>query len=751
MRLSNAILGLLLSSVAISQTLPPQVRDIPYGVSWDGVKYFAPSMNVLYDKIEAIIAGAVDPILSDIVTQNPGADEMLYWVAPGTSAALVTSAFMRGLMAAANSDHVRPSLDLPTIDVRDHPYHAAGNGVADDTASLQAAIDAVVAAGGGTVYLPSGSFLITATLTVGDGTTGVNGLTIASGGFGQSEIVWGGAGADNMIELLGCTGTTLENVTLDGMGIAGTTGIYHTTGAATASMYTMVRNCAILNCPAGGYRVRQWSATATCDFLTFDNCNLSYNGLYALKIEGGVRQCDIRGGSIVSNTQYGIHLVDGRFCAYDTTFALNSPAYAAGTATFTQTSTTVTGAGTAWTAGMAGRRIRRGTATKWYTIQSVTNATTLVLTGAFAEASGADTYQIIDDTAADVYVDGEIASFAVYGGTSESLKFLTGDWVGDAGWSRLLQPNIISGLNQANHDLAGGISAVDISVDYDCSRPLILTGCKFHGDVQLGSKCSSVMSFHTDFFNWERSAGDPDPITGFIGAGANAVSMFGRTDNSVGDGSITGQLLLGGGTLMVSTPSSWINGIDIRSVEGTVYRRIGFADASPDTYYAAVGWIAYNVNPGADEPLGWRCLIAGDGPAESVKSTWQPFFADANGYSVPPMHITMTIVDDGDWANEAVSIWQAPAAGVTITSVRAAVVGSSTPTLTYNIEERAYNTINSAGTDIYASDQVADADEEIETAFSNDAIAANNRLVFTTGAGAESGTVDQITLTIYYE
>lgn len=60
--------------------------------------------------------------------------------------------------------------------VKASPYLAAGNGVADDTAAIQAAIDACTAAGGGVVYLPKGTYKITAALVlkagvslVGDG------------------------------------------------------------------------------------------------------------------------------------------------------------------------------------------------------------------------------------------------------------------------------------------------------------------------------------------------------------------------------------------------------------------------------------------------------------------------------------------------------------------------------------------------------------------------------------------------------
>lgn len=113
---------------------------------------------------------------------------------------------------------------------------------------------------------------------------------------------------------------------------------------------------------------------------------------------------------------------------------------------------------------------------------------------------------------------------------------------------------------------------------------------------------------------------------------------------------------------------------------------------------------------------------------------------------------TTTVYSDGSWASEAIPIWQAPSDdALTIVQVNAAVVGSGTPTLAYNIEERAWASLATAGTDVFAADVTADADGLESTSFSNASMAAKAHMVLTTGSSPDSGTVDAITVTIYYK
>jgi len=70
----------------------------------------------------------------------------------------------------APADPGLPALAAASVNVRSRPYRAAGDGRADDTRAIQGALDAVGAAGGGTVLVPAGTYLIKSHLIVPAGT-----------------------------------------------------------------------------------------------------------------------------------------------------------------------------------------------------------------------------------------------------------------------------------------------------------------------------------------------------------------------------------------------------------------------------------------------------------------------------------------------------------------------------------------------------------------------------------------------------
>src|SRR4051812_12249436 len=62
----------------------------------------------------------------------------------------------------------------PPVDVTNARFGGVGDGVHDDTAAIQAALDAARAGGGGAVFVPAGTYLVTADLSIG-GKTSLNG------------------------------------------------------------------------------------------------------------------------------------------------------------------------------------------------------------------------------------------------------------------------------------------------------------------------------------------------------------------------------------------------------------------------------------------------------------------------------------------------------------------------------------------------------------------------------------------------
>lgn len=120
-------------------------------------------------------------------------------------------------------------------------FGAVGNGVVDDTTAIQAAITAAGTAGGGEVYIPTGVYKISATLTIGNGTNttdstyqgvsfigqsrGANADEVAPVGSyeGPASIVWAGANHGTMIRIDGpIGGVNVSDLHLDCANLADT-------------------------------------------------------------------------------------------------------------------------------------------------------------------------------------------------------------------------------------------------------------------------------------------------------------------------------------------------------------------------------------------------------------------------------------------------------------------------------------------------------------------------------------------------
>lgn len=93
------------------------------------------------------------------------------------------------------------------INVKEH-FGAKGDGVTDDTAAIQAAIDA--AGVGGVIYIPQGTFILT------DGITLLNRQTLRGGGIG-TVLSWSANPSTNCVQM--ASYATLADMTIDGTGI----------------------------------------------------------------------------------------------------------------------------------------------------------------------------------------------------------------------------------------------------------------------------------------------------------------------------------------------------------------------------------------------------------------------------------------------------------------------------------------------------------------------------------------------------
>ena len=101
-------------------------------------------------------AGGSAPTLT-----NVGAGEALY--KPGTSYDFKTLRGSSGIGFTASVNELK-LVDTLYFNVKN--YGAIGDGLTDDSAAIQAAINACIAAGGGIVFFPAGSYLINTTLLV---------------------------------------------------------------------------------------------------------------------------------------------------------------------------------------------------------------------------------------------------------------------------------------------------------------------------------------------------------------------------------------------------------------------------------------------------------------------------------------------------------------------------------------------------------------------------------------------------------
>lgn len=142
-----------------------------------------------------------------VFVQEPNAPDALTY--------LGFSAYMQGPVGVADANSLRPYLQLPWINPKDHPYHAKGDDSTDDANALNAAYAAAKAAGGpGVLLIPGGKYRFETTL-VWDG-----GVDIIGAGKTFKTVLLP-VGDINGVEITGNYGNTYERFDVNGVNQTG--------------------------------------------------------------------------------------------------------------------------------------------------------------------------------------------------------------------------------------------------------------------------------------------------------------------------------------------------------------------------------------------------------------------------------------------------------------------------------------------------------------------------------------------------
>jgi len=244
-----------------------------------------------------------------------------------------TAAAVGGLAATAlaapgeaSATEMAPSAPKPKVGEHEvfnvHDFGAKGNGTADDTAKIQNAIAAAQSIGGGTVYLPPGTYKTTSTLLI----TGNN---ITFHGEGASSILAGSFADGDILRVAQAAGASanVANGLFHDFAVIST--VQKTSGAALA--LDTIQDFRVVNVHAIS---RLYTANNLWDSITIHN--FSFVSLENLKIQSQNRGIAvwgeafgadvwITGGTLISFTPIGVQVGGGVGGVYfnDAVFYLN--------------------------------------------------------------------------------------------------------------------------------------------------------------------------------------------------------------------------------------------------------------------------------------------------------------------------------------------------------------------------------------------------------------------------------------------
>jgi len=246
----------------------------------------------------------------DLTTSNVTEGSNLYFT--NTRA---ISAFTQGtgITIAANG---RITANVDYINVKD--YGATGDGITDDKAAIQSAIDLAVASKG-TIYFPSGTYRISNVLTINDtvtlvSNTAVSGVTILGAGKNNTTIL-ADAGTFDAFRITNTTTGIINAFTMSDLAIVrGGTSIYASDQVPSAGAGLSVDNMAAFTFQNLAIMNFDWGVYGT-DMLggQFLDCLISYNraGVFLQRTDFSGPNDIAFNSCIIGNAVYGVWLKEG--------------------------------------------------------------------------------------------------------------------------------------------------------------------------------------------------------------------------------------------------------------------------------------------------------------------------------------------------------------------------------------------------------------------------------------------------------
>lgn len=206
------------------------------------------------------------------------------------------------LTVLADGTTTRRDLSARFAEVFDvHDYGAAGDGVADDTAEIQAALDAAYAAGGGIVQLHEGTYLVTS-IARNWAASNIS-ITIRGVGKKATTIQKTGGGASVILDLSGTAPVQEPHFTIEDLRVSGSSKGSHGIRVTRLARF-ILKNVAVENCDVGLENVG--SLIFQCYDITLNTNNYGYR----CRKDGGMwaNLVQFYGGEIRGNTTWGIDL-----------------------------------------------------------------------------------------------------------------------------------------------------------------------------------------------------------------------------------------------------------------------------------------------------------------------------------------------------------------------------------------------------------------------------------------------------------